>query len=395
MKKLTIIGRGTAGCLTAAYFSKNTDYEIDWIFDPNIKQQAVGEGTNLAIPKQLDEDLDFNVVELQDIFGTPKLGIRKINWGQKNKDFTHTFPGSMHGYHFNAVLLQDYIIQKLTTNSKIKLKNFHVNNLNDLDSDYIIDCSGKPNDFSGYEIREEIPVNAVLVTQCYWEGLRFTQTLTIARPYGWVFGIPLLNRCAIGYLYNKDINTLEEVEKDVKNVFEQFNLKPSQDINKFHFNNYIKKENHSDRITYNGNSSFFLEPLEATSLSTVVLINKHALRIFEKNLPAFDANFHYKNELNNISNMIMCHYFAGSTFNTEFWTQAKLKAEISLKKSIQFPAFVKMVEACNSPKNKQTFYNNTLGEVGTWPLRSYVSNLTELGIKEKLQSFIRNSASST
>lgn len=394
MKKLTVIGRGTAGCLAAAYFAKNTDWEIDWLFDPNIKQQAVGEGTNLVIPRQLDDDLDFNVVELQQLYGTPKLGIRKIGWGKNNKDFTHTFPGMMHGYHFNAVMLQDWIIDKLSM-SRVTFKNQHVKNHDELDTDFIIDCSGKPSDFTGYEMRNEIPVNAVSVTQCYWEGLRFTQTLTIARPYGWVFGIPLLNRCAIGYMYNKDINSIEQIEEDVQNIFNEFNLTPSKEGNKFHFSNYIKKNNYSERVVHNGNSSFFLEPLEATSLSTAVMINKQTLKVFNKEITVDQADLHYTRELNHISFMIMLHYFSGSDYNTEFWKQAKSKADESMKNSLKFGLFPKMIHTCNSEKNKQNFYFNSLGDIGTWPARSYLQNLSNLGITKELSEFLKDQSKLT
>jgi hypothetical protein len=295
----------------------------------------------------------------------------------------------MHGYHFNAVLLQDYIIEQLKNSGRVNLRNFHVDDINNLDSDYIVDCSGKPKDYTGYDIRDEIPVNAVSVTQCYWEGLRFTQTLTIARPYGWVFGIPLLNRCAIGYLYNKDINTLEEVQEDVKNVYEEFKLTPSQEGNKFYFNNYTKKENYSERIVYNGNASFFLEPLEATSLSTVIYVNRQFKRIMDGELTVSDANMGYYLELNHISFMIMLHYFAGSTFDTPFWREAKLRADTFLKNSNKFSKFSKMIEVCNSNKNKQNMFFPNLNEVGTWPGRSYLQNLEGLGIKEELYKFIK------
>ena len=182
MKKITIVGRGTAGCLAAIYFAKQTDWHIDWVYDPNIKQQAVGEGTNLLVPTRLYEDLGFNVVDLQSIFGMPKLGIRKLNWGTVNDDFTHDFPGGLHGYHFNAVMLQDFIIEKLKAAKRMNFKADHIDDLDSLDSDFVVDCSGKPTDFSDYEIRNEIPVNAVSVRQCPWQGARFTQTLTIARP---------------------------------------------------------------------------------------------------------------------------------------------------------------------------------------------------------------------
>lgn len=390
MKKITIIGRGSAGCLAAIYFAKQTDWQIDWIYDPNIKQQAVGEGTNLLVPVQLGIDLDFNVVELQSLHGTPKLGIRKMNWGQTNSDFTHTFPPPNHGYHFNAVMLQDYIIERLKDNKRVNMFYKHVNNHSELDTDFVIDCSGKPTDFTEYDMRTEIPVNAVSVKQCFWEGLRFTQTLTIARPYGWVFGIPLLNRCAVGYLYNKDINTLEEVEEDAKNIYKEFNLVPSDMGNKFTFMNYSKKQNFYDNVAYNGNASFFLEPLEATSLYSVIRNNLWAHQVFTKKLSIEEANKNYHTDLDSISNMIMLHYFAGSVFDTEFWKKAKELADARMTVAKNHKTFTSMINACNIESKKRDLIFSSLGEYGTWPGRSYMANLQNLGITKSLNDFLKN-----
>lgn len=390
MKKITIIGRGTAGCLAAIYFAKQTDWRIDWIYDPNIKQQAVGEGTTLLVPVQLGIDLDFNVVELQSLHGTPKLGIRKMNWGQTNSDFTHAFPPPNHGYHFNAVMLQDYIIERLKDNKRVNMVYKHVNNHNELDTDFVLDCSGKPTDFTEYDMRTEIPVNAVSVKQCFWEGLRFTQTLTIARPYGWVFGIPLLNRCAVGYLYNKDINTLEEVEEDAKNIYKDFNLVPSDMGNKFTFMNYTKKQNFYDNIAYNGNASFFLEPLEATSLYSVIRNNIWAHQVFTKKISVEEANKNYHADLESISDMIMLHYFAGSIFTTDFWKKAKELADSRMTVAKNHKIFRSMISACNIESKKRDLIFSSLGEYGTWPGRSYMINLNGLGIKESLNEFLKS-----
>jgi hypothetical protein len=53
MKKISFIGRGTAGCLSILHFLRWTDWEIDWYFDNDIKPQAVGEGATLALPRVL------------------------------------------------------------------------------------------------------------------------------------------------------------------------------------------------------------------------------------------------------------------------------------------------------------------------------------------------------
>ena len=390
MKKITIIGRGTAGCLAAIYFAKHTDWQIDWIYDPNIKQQAVGEGTNLLVPVQLGIDLDFNVVELQELYGTPKLGIRKMNWGQANPDFTHTFPAPKHGYHFNAVLLQDYIIKRLTDNKRVNMFYKNINNHGELDTDFVLDCSGRPKDFSEFDIRTEIPVNAVSVKQCYWEGMRFTQTLTIARPHGWVFGIPLLNRCAIGYMYNKDISSLEEVQQDAENIYKEFNLVPSTDGNNFTFMNYTKKQNFYENVAYSGNASSFLEPLEATSLYSSIMNNIWAHKVFTKKLSVEEANKNYHADLNSISDMIMLHYFAGSTFDSEFWRHAKKLATDRMNVAKQHKTFTTMINACNIEDKKRDLVFESLGEYGTWPGRSYMMNLEGLGIKESLNDFLKN-----
>lgn len=389
MKKLTIIGRGTAGCLAAAYFSKQTQWQIDWIYDPNIKQQAVGEGTDLTVPTRLADDLDFNVVDLQKINGSPKLGIRKMNWGNASKDFTHDFPAPTHGYHFNAVMLQDYIINLLSSNNRIQIKHDHIHRHEDLDTDFVLDCSGKPANLDDYEIRNEIPVNAVSVKQCYWDGMRFTQTLTIARPYGWVFGIPLLNRCAIGYMYNSNINTLEEVQSDAENIYKEFNLIPSQDGNQFTFKNYVKKNNFFDNIAYNGNASFFLEPLEATSLTCVNRNNSRALEVFNKTNTAKNANETFRYDMNTISNMIMMHYFAGSQFDTDFWKEAKKRADETMMLARSDNRFVEMINACNLEGKKRDLKFSSLKDYSTWPPRSFLINLQNLGIKESLAQFLR------
>jgi hypothetical protein len=138
-----------------------------------------------------------------------------------------------------------------------------------------------------------------------------------------VFGIPLKNRCSIGYLYNKNISTIDEVKEDVKNVFKKYNLGPYEDTNSFSFNNYYRKKNWEGRVGYSGNSSFFLEPLEATTFMQNAQVEMASRKLWFKQITEEQANKDYQSQIKEIDSMIMMHYYAGSTFDTEFWKFAK------------------------------------------------------------------------
>ena len=381
MKKIAIIGKGTAGSFALTHFTKwakNT--EIDFYYDPNTKAQTVGEGSNLALSLGLYKNIQFNYCDLEKIDGTFKEGIRKINWGQNGGDFFHPFPPPSISYHFNAVKFQEFIFNKFKDDRKINFIEKNVTH-KEIDADFIMDCSGNPKDYSTCFESKYICVNAVHVTQCFWEYPKFQYTLTIARPYGWVFGIPLKNRCAIGYMYNHNINTLEEVKDDVKEIFKEWNLIPSNTTNSFHFKNYFRKENYVGRVAYNGNASFFLEPMEATSISTMDRIQRMAYDIWFDGSSIKDKNLIYNTELTRLEQMIMLHYCAGSKFKSKFWDFAMARGEASITTAFNDPFFNYMME-----KSKLDYGDiNESVDFGIWPLTSFKQNLLGLNLYDKLE----------
>jgi hypothetical protein len=372
-KKIAIIGRGTAGSLSAAMFHRLPDTELEWHFDEQIKPQAVGEGSTLELPIALNNALDFQHSQLDHIDGSFKYGIKKVGWGN-GTEFIHEFLPPRTSYHFNAIKLQNFIRNLI----KDKVKIVEGNTAPDkIDADYIIDCSGRPDTYEEFTASEFIPVNSVHVTQCYWDHIRFQYTLTIARPYGWVFGIPLQNRCSIGYMYNNTINTLEEVKEDVKQIFKDYNLTPSEDTNTFSFKNYYRTQNYTDRVAYNGNASFFLEPLEATSIAMMDYINSGAYSMIYDGIPVDMANYFYQKKISEIQDVIMLHYFAGSVYDTEFWKYAQDRGERKLKLSLDEPTLATCFDPNFDPK---TAY---FGNYGTWSPASWPQNLKNLGLYDK------------
>lgn len=384
-KKLSIIGKGTVGCLAVAHFLRYTDWEINWVYDPAIPAAAVGEGTSLIFPKELIKLFNWQHDTLYKIQGTVKQGIYKENWGVGNK-FLHPFPIDSVGMHLSAVSFQNEVFDSLTGHPRVQVSEQTVIDYDQLDSDFVMVCSGSQKELdNSYDKKIHIPVNAAYVTQCYWDYPKFTHSLTLARPWGWIFGIPLQKRCAIGYLYNKNITNLDVIKEDVKAIFHQYDLNPSNNTNHIHFNNYAKKNNFSERVAFNGNASFFLEPLEATSTGIAAYINRYAWDTWNNSISVTDANTWYNKEISDTESMICLHYMAGSTFDTEFWTHAKKiaeeKIELEFQEGSDFSTFAMNslnVRNINDPSNRN---------VGSWPELSYHTNITQLGLGNKLLEF--------
>ena len=406
MKKLSIVGAGTAGAVTliktlyekaspsATSMQPKDDLSIDWYYDPSIKAQPVGEGTTLAFSNMLADVLNLYYPDITEKFDyCPKEGIYYYNFGQS--DFFHPFAIGASACHFNAAKLQDYMLEIAKKEKSVNVIEKNITDLDDIDADHIIDCRGKPKnlDPDEYYIPEFISVNAVHVTQCYWDSPKFRHTKTIARPYGWVFMVPLNNRCSVGYLYNRNFNTLEEVKDDVNNVFEEWGVTPSENTNSFIFDNYHKKEIHTERVTYQGNKSFFLEPMEATSIDsmfhTLDIMNRTDLRLDKKN----EIMRHWFEDCEFI---IMLHYAAGSKWDNPFWDYAKERGERCMQKydSIEHPRsyyFIKYYLADHFWQKKIVNHtdDNKLREienkfVGPWQIHNFRVNYRGLGFTDDL-----------
>lgn len=386
MKKLAIVGRGTVGCMTAAHFLRRSNYEIDWIYDPEINPSPVGEGTTLNFPKSLYENLMFDSSTMVPLNSTVKVGIQKRDWGSADNKFLHPFPIGSVGIHFSAVVFQDYVFELLKNNPRINLIEKNINERYGIDADHVIMCTGSPTSFNtDYKLAEHIPVNACVVSQCPWDHPRFDYTLTYAMSCGWVFGIPLKNRCAIGYVYNDQFATEDQIKEEVAELLKELNLVPNVQRS-LKFNNYFRKNNFSDRVVFNGNASFFLEPLEATSTGLAHQVNLLAMDVFNSKITAQQANSIYENLLNEIEGMISLHYFAGSKFKNDFWNYAEALGTKKISHLLSgVNPFAKMINiALNST---DPFDHN--GEVGSWTLHSWKYNIKHLNVADKLKLYLK------
>ena len=96
--KISIIGRGNAGCISAMFFSHrrnfvNTKVEIELLYDSNIPPVPTGQGTTLDFPGLLFDSFNSNYM---DKFPTTvKTGIMYENFGSKQNKI---FPNSNKSY---------------------------------------------------------------------------------------------------------------------------------------------------------------------------------------------------------------------------------------------------------------------------------------------------------
>ena len=384
-RRVAVLGKGTAGTQALIHFNRFLEgVEIVWYFDPKKPAQSVGEGSTLDFPTNLYHNLGFFHEDLKRVNGTFKTGIYKENWGSLDQSFFHHFNPPDAAYHFSAVELQDYIYEKMKDVVTVVEGSVE---LEDVDADFILDSSGRPENFSDFEISEYIPVNAARVVQCAWDYPRFDYTLTIAGKHGWIFGIPLQNRCSIGYIYNKDISNEEDLLEEMNEIFDKYNLVPSSEPNNLSFKNYYRKQNYSrgGSVVHNGNASFFLEPLEATSVGTMDMINRMAFDVWTGSRPVNEANEEYLKFLRQTEFVIMMHYAAGSSFKTDFWDFAEERGIKKLESSTDDQELRKVLNTALEVKESRFAPGtNTVPEYGPWWIGSFIENINGLGLNDKI-----------
>lgn len=316
--KITVIGAGNAGCLTAlhyGYYTRNIkDISVELIYNPNLPPEKVGQGSLPNLPRMLWQSMSVNWHD-NPIDATPKFGILYEGWGKKRDKVYHPFSFDNLAIHMSPNKLQDTILKS----GYFSVKEQDIIEYNQIDSDYIFDCRGKPDNLDDY-LELESPVNSVILAQDSKRDMYQNWTRSVATPDGWCFVIPnTSNTTSYGYLYNHHITS----DKNAKENFEQsFDVEATD---QFKFNQYVAKNPIiDDRIILNGNKLFFLEPLEATAISAYmdwtrstwdwIIDGTSTPDIITKDFHEFVLQ---------VNNFISWHYMFGSKYDTPFWEEAK------------------------------------------------------------------------
>ena len=321
MKKITVVGGGNAGCFTALYcawMDNKNDFEVELIYDPEILPERVGQATVLEPPAILWAATGFNWYN-NNINATFKSGILYEGGGKINDKVFHPFPADSMAMHYCPWEMQASIL----TSNKFKTIYKELPKLDDIDSDYIFDCRGKPENYDNYEELVN-PINACILAEPNWSTARNPWSRHVATPDGWCFVIPTRKKSpsfkyCVGYCYNSDITPQDEAEENFLNMFDVSVTKHVK------FKNYVAKEPVIDnRIFLNGNRLFFLEPLESSSTQAYLEMSR---AVFDYYLQGRVSAVHVKEDIVEykkiLQNFVLWHYQFGSKYDTPFWNFAK------------------------------------------------------------------------
>lgn len=344
MKKLVIVGGGSAGWISALYFNTiRPEIEITVIESSEIGILGAGEGT---VPN-FSKFLQLIKIDERDFFektkSSKKVSVDFINWRGDNTRYQNPFFGLVmdkpYGWHFDArltagyfksialkrgVKLVDDIISDFTKNND-NITSIHTTNGDTIECDFVIDCSGFKRLIIGNEYNSEwisyekyLKTNsAVVFFQEQNKTIDFnttTKTSCTAMKYGWMFEIPLQHRIGTGYIY--DSNYISE--DTAKSEIIEFMGYTPEFVNAFKFKAGCFRETWKGNCVAIGLASGFLEPLEATSIMTSIM---QLERLNDTNFDSSKRKY-YNDLIYNVNqqNMIFVkyHYMCDRT-DSQFW----------------------------------------------------------------------------
>ena len=358
LRRIAVVGRGTAGSIAAASVTRlhpDRDHELHHIYDSRIPVIGVGEGSWPSLVQELQKltQLSHETIQ-QRLKGTRKYGVSFEGWGRHNRDFTHFFTPQQvsYAYHLSADLLADLLhestrayhidakvldIKRVAGGAQVEFEGRAPERY-----DLVFDARGFPR-----ELRSDrhidisfIPTNAAVVRRgpptTREEGsgpvLHHTYTRAVARPHGWIFVIPLTVHTSYGYIFNRDISSLSEVESDFDEFLEADGVTEFEPRAVIPFPNFLHRHLYDGAVARVGNAAFFVEPLEATAIVSAQLqigmVLHMRLNRSEKHLER-DAPVVNRFLVNNMlcyGLFVGWHYSCGSRHDSEFWRYARHEA---------------------------------------------------------------------
>jgi len=354
LRKIAVVGRGTAGSLAAASVTHHLDdgeYELHHIYDSRIPVIGVGEGSWPSLVQELHTLTNLPHADIQTrIKGTRKYGVAFDGWGRGKGEFIHYFTPQQVSYAYH--LAADLVAEMLHEHSSATHIDAKVLNI-DRDGekarlefegresevyDLVFDARGFPKELHTEQHIDIsfIPTNTAIIRRCgsifnsaKSPVLQHTYTRAVARPHGWVFVIPLTAHTSYGYIFNREISSLEAIEEDFDMLLKADGVVEYEQRAILNFPNFVHRQLFDGVIARVGNSAAFMEPLEATAIVSAQLqigmvltmrLNR-SIEFLERDAPTI--NRFLINTILRYGLFVGWHYSCGSAYESEFWSYAQ------------------------------------------------------------------------
>ena len=354
LRKIAVVGRGTAGSLAAASVTRlhpDPDHELHHIYDSRIPVIGVGEGSWPSLVQEIQRltEMPHEAIQ-QRLQGTRKYGVAFEGWGRRGRDFTHYFTPQQvsYAYHLSADLLAELLhestrarhvdakvldIVRVDGGARVEFEGMAPERY-----DLVFDARGFPRELDAGEHIDIsfIPTDTAVIRRCpavvaAGKGpvLQHTYTRAVARPHGWIFVIPLVAHTSYGYIFNREVSGLDEVEADFDTFLESDGVTEFEQRAVIRFPNFVHRRMYDGAVARIGNAAAFMEPLEATAIVSaqiqigMVLETRlgRPVEHLERDAPAVNR-FLVKNVLR-YGLFVGWHYSCGSRYDSEFWRYAR------------------------------------------------------------------------
>jgi len=386
MKKICIVGGGTAGLISALILKqKFPNINIDIIKSDKIGIIGVGEGST----EHWSEFLKFCNIDVKEMINetnaTLKNGVMFEGWtknryfhniheefncryGQYLIGYAHAVKNNVkpefytsrnafydkvnphflpNQFHFNTFKLNEYLIKKCEQRNiniiddeildviveKGKIKQLK-SSKKSYKYDFYVDSTGFKRVLISklgakwQSYKKYLPLNEAIAFQTPDTDEYPSYTLSKAMKYGWMWRIPTQGRWGNGYVFNNNYTNAEEAKKECEEYlgFEVAigkNIKfEAGTIDKCWIGNCVAV----------GLSSSFIEPLEATSLGTTInqtfLLMHQISNYTQDTIDRYNKSF--TQIVENIRDFVILHYMVKKS-NSKFWQELKLNIPDTLK----------------------------------------------------------------
>jgi hypothetical protein len=262
-----------------------------------------------------------------------------------------------HGYHFDAVLLGEFLHQKALERG-VRYQSCHVTHANlDRDgaitsvstregetiaADLFVDCSG----FAGLLIDKALHTpyvsyannlfnDAAVAMPSPIDGAIPCETVSTAMKHGWAWKIPLTSRYGNGYVYSSRFCSAEEAESELR---QHLGLLEA-DVPVRHLKMKIGRvtQHWNKNCLAVGLAQGFIEPLEATALLFIQQTAATFVEFLEQGDLSEEAHERFNQRVNEhfegTRDYIVTHYKTNTRKDTEYWREnaANLNLSDSLK----------------------------------------------------------------